>query len=52
MVLGDQRNHVLLSVQGNQQYHVVQQDLEVQKYQQSPVKKSLVLNNVCVQSMT
>lgn len=38
MVLGDQRNHALLSVQGNQQYHAAQQDLEVQEYQQSPVK--------------
>lgn len=40
MGLGDQRNHVLLSVQGNQQYHAVQKDLEVQEYQKGPVKTS------------
>lgn len=40
MVLEDQESHVLPSVQGNQQYHVVQQDLGVQECQKSPVKKS------------
>lgn len=40
MVLEDQGNHALLSVQGNQQYHAVQQDLEVQGYQKNPVKES------------
>lgn len=40
MVLGDQGNHALLSVQGNQQYHAVQQDLEVRGYQKNPIKKS------------
>lgn len=39
MVLGDQGNHALLSVQGNQQYRAVQQDHEVQVYQELPVKK-------------
>lgn len=40
MVLGDQGNHALLSVLGNQQYHAVQKDLEVQGYQRYPIKKS------------
>lgn len=39
MVQADQRNHALHAVQGDLQYHAVQQHLGVQRYQRDPAQR-------------
>lgn len=46
MVQADHRNHALHAVQGDLQYHAVQQYLGVQGYQRHPAQKEITVSYV------